>query len=423
MPKCVNPGKTQNHFNMKRILFMMFVVTAALSSCNKDKTTDPAADQSSGNALPLKAVTYVTNNYPDATIDYYVAVTNGSADYLVTLNTTEELAFTKSGDFLGKGEYFHGGSHGDTIHCDSIPGGGGHGGGHHGEGIPIDSLPALLKDYVTANYSGYLIRHAEFDSICFNGLVIETMLFQAGSEPVKLYFETTGNFLMRSDRILFTDVPQAVKDFISANYAGYTATDRAEKLTLATGSLEYVVYVHMGPAQKSVRVDANGALICEQSGFHHGCPGGGHGGPGGGGPGPGGHHGGIPIDSLPASIISYVTANYSGYTIRHAEYDSLCVNGLVFEVAISQVGFAPPVNLYFDMSGVFLMQANGIPYPDLPQSVKNYITTNYAGYFVCEIPQKLTLADGTLQYVVDLRKGPSRKSVRIDANGVLVCER
>ena len=71
---------------MKRILFMMLLITAALSSCNKDKTTDPAADQSSGSNLPLKAVTYVSDNYPDATIDYYFKITwccrlSGNPDY------------------------------------------------------------------------------------------------------------------------------------------------------------------------------------------------------------------------------------------------------------------------------------------------------------------------------------------------------
>ena len=393
---------------------MMLVVTAALSSCNKDKTTDPAAnDQTSGTALPLKAVTYVTNNYPDATIDFYVAVTSGSADFLVTLNTTEELAFNKSGDFMGKGEYFHGGNHGDTIHCDSVPGGG-HPGGHHGGGIPIDSLPTALKDYVTANYSGFVIRHAEYDSLCSNGVVIEVMLFQPGSEPVKLYFDTMGNFLMRADRIVYIDIPQAVKDYITANYTGYNVCFKSEKFTLASSNLEFVVYLHQGQTRKSVRLDAAGTFICEKIGS-------GHGGPGGGGGHGGGHHGGIPIDSLPVAITSYITSNYSSYNIRHAKYDSLCVNGLVYEVRIDKA-HVPPMDLYFDMAGVFLMQSDRIPYPQLPQAVRDYLMTNYAGYFACEIPQKLTLADGTIQYLVKLRQVHTFKSVRIDANGLLICE-
>jgi len=392
---------------------MMLVVSAAFTSCKKDNTTDPATDQSTGTALPLKAVTYVSNNYPDATIDYYFTVTNGLADYLVTLNTTEELAFNKSGDFLGKGENFHGGVHGDSIPCDSI-----HGGGHHGGGIPFDSLPAILKDYVTANFAGYTMRHAEFDSLCFNGTVIEVMLFQPGSVPVKLYFETDGNYLMRAERVLYADLPQVVKDFITASYTGFVAMDKAEKLTLADNSIQYVAFIHQGPIRKSVRIDATGSFICEQAGFDHG----GHGGPGPG-PGPGWHPGGIPVDSLPPAIQAYVTANFAGYTIHRADYDSLCVNGLVFAVKIDKIGFPPPIGLFFDMSGTFLMRADLIPYFEIPQVVMDYIHTNYAGYFVCEIPKKLTLADGTVQYLINLNKPHHKKSIRIDENGVLICER
>jgi hypothetical protein len=393
---------------MKRILFMMLVITAALSSCNKDKTTDPAADQSSGSNLPLKAVTYVSENYPDATIDYYFKITNGAADYLVTLTTTEELAFNKTGDFLGMGENFKDGQHGDSIPCDSI-----HGGGHHGGGIPIDSLPVILKDYVTANYAGYVIRRASFDSLCFNGEVIGVMLFQPGSVPVKLYFATTGEFLMQANRIRYADIPQTVKDYITANYATFHATPIAEKLTLADNSIQYIVFVHKGPTRKSVRIDAAGAFICEQTGFHHG----GHGGPGPGCP-PGG---GIPIDSLPASIQAYLSGNYAGYLIRHARYDSLCVNGLVFEVRIDKP-HVPPIDLYFDMTGSFLMKADLIRYFDLPLTVREFLIATYPGFFVCEIPKMMTLADGSVQYKVNLSKHHAKKTVWLDANAVIICE-
>ena len=184
-----------------------------------------------------------------------------------------------------------------------------------------------------------------------------------------------------------------------------------------------VAYLNQGTTRKSVRVDASGAFICEQTSFEQG---GGHGHPGGGGhgePGGGGHHGGIPVDSLPAAISVYVTANFSGYTIRHAEYDSLCNNGLVFEVMITPAGFAPPVTLYFDITGSYLMQASGIPFPSLPQAVKDFLATGYQGYFVCELPLKLTLADGTIQYSIKLRHYNSFKNIRVDASGQLICER
>ncbi len=395
-------------------MFLLLVIIAASTSCSKNDTTSPSAVQSANTTLPAKAVTYVSANYPDASIDYYVTITNGAADYLVTLNTTEELAFNKSGDFLGRGENFHGGKRGDSVQCM------GNGGGHHG-GIPLDSLPTTLKDYVTANYAGFTIRHAEYDSLCINGQAIEVMLFKAGSEPVKLYFEISGNFLMLSERVLYSDVPAVVKDYITANYTGYTAADRAEKFTLADNSIQYNAYLGNGAIRKSVRMDAGGTFMCEKTGSVAG----GHGGPGGGGcPGPGGiggHHGGIPVDSLPAAIKTYITTNFAGYILRHAEYDSICPNGLVYEVDIVKVTSAP-ITLYFEMTTAFLMRSDMISYADLPDVVKSGAITNYPGYFAMK-SEKLTLGDGTIQYLVDLTKPHTIKTVRFDANGIVVCER
>jgi hypothetical protein len=165
---------------MKKTMFLLMIASiAALSSCNKKNDTSPNSSNGTAANLPLKASQYIDTNYPDASIIYVVAMKNSTAAYIATLNTTEELAFTALGDFLGDGTLYHNGTpgEGDTIHCDSTGcggghhGGGHHGGGHHGGGnhggghnenvIPVDSLPALIKDYISANYSGYTIRHAE----------------------------------------------------------------------------------------------------------------------------------------------------------------------------------------------------------------------------------------------------------------------
>jgi len=390
---------------MKRTLFMMLAVILALTACKKNETSSSTpTNQTSGTALPLKATAYIANNYPDAAITYYLTITNGPADYLVTLNTTEELAFNKAGDFLGRGENFHGGKPGDSIPC---PGGGN---GHHGGGIPVDSLPALLVNYVTANYSGFTIRHAEFDSICFNGLVVEVMLFKAGSEPVKLFFDPTGNYLMLANRTLYADVPQAVKDYVSANYAGYKAAGKAEKLTLADNSIQYNIFLDLAKTRKTARIDANGVFVCEQAGNGHGGNG-----------DPGGHHGGIPVDSLPAAITGYITSSFAGYTIRHAEFDSLCPNGRVYEITIDKM-MTPPVELYFDLATVFLMRADQVRAGDLPQAVKASISSGYTGFFPMKT-EKLTLADGSVQYLVDLSKPHTMKTVRFAADGTVICER
>lgn len=252
---------------------MLFIIAAALTSCNKDKTTPDTQPLTTAD-LPALATDYIYNNYPDATIEYVVAVSNSVASYLVTLNTAEELAFTKTGGYLGDGAGYHHGKPGDdSLHCDTIHGGGHHGGGHHGGGhhgggqhgteIPIDSLPTAITDFITASYSGYIIRHAELDSLCPDGLVTEVMICLPGSEPVKLVFDAGNTLLVTAGRIPYADVPQAVKDFITANYAGYKVSWKAEKFTLADSTVQYMIWLKLDQTRKSVRIKEDGTLVCE----------------------------------------------------------------------------------------------------------------------------------------------------------------
>ena len=257
---------------MKRQLFLMLVTTVMiLASCSKKDQTDPASSTSAA-SLPSKAASYVATNYPDASIDYILVLTSSTAKFIVTLNTTEELAFTSLGDYLGDGRPYHEGKNpGDTIFGDSTHcggghrGGGHHGGGHHGggHGIPIDSLSSVITGYITAHFSGYTIMHAEYDSLCVEGIVTEVIIDKKDSvPPLKLVFNGAGIFLFQASRIQYADVPQAIKDYITANYATYEVCNGAEKLTLADNSLQYIVYLRQDRLRVSVRITADGTLIC-----------------------------------------------------------------------------------------------------------------------------------------------------------------
>jgi hypothetical protein len=255
---------------MKKVMIVMLVtMMAALSSCNKSDQTVPANQFTDVDVLPAKAVSYAVDNYPDATIDYVLMQTNAVARYIAVLNTTEELAFTNSGDYLGNGKQYRGGHHeGDTLHGDTIYGGGHHGGGHHGGNhgnqIPVDSLPVMITDYIAANFAGYSVMHAEYDTLCPEGAVTEVMIGISSSEPIKLVFDSNNAFLMQASRILYSTVPQAVKDSISANYATYQVSNKSEKLTLADNSIQYSVYVRLNADRKKVRLTELGIMICTQ---------------------------------------------------------------------------------------------------------------------------------------------------------------
>jgi hypothetical protein len=270
---------------MKQVILSVMILLAILSSCSKDETISQASEQAvSTSALPVKVTEYIANNYPAETITSAVKVTNGEAAFIVSLNTLEELAFDRKGGFIGNGAYFHPGGdslghHNDStgFHHDSIGGGhmgpghgglghGGHGGHGHGEpgSISLDSLPSSISDYILANFTGSTAKHAEIKSNCQFDSVYEVMIVFDTLHPVKIYFGLTGNYLMKSDRVLYATAPQSVKDYISANYTGYSVMTKMELFTLADNSLEYEVFVELQHSRKSVLLLADGTFICEK---------------------------------------------------------------------------------------------------------------------------------------------------------------
>jgi len=251
------------------MIVMLVSMVTALSSCNKNDQAVPSNQVTDAAALPAKAVSYAVDNYPDATIDYVLLQTNAVATYIAVLNTTEELAFTSAGDYLGNGKEYRGGHHtGDTIHGDTIHGGGHHGGGHHsghhGNQIPVDSLPAMITDYIAANYAGYSVMHAEYDTLCQDGIVTEVMIGIGTSEPLKLVFDSNNAFLLTASRVLYAMLPQAVKDSVSTNYASFQVSNKSEKLILADNSTQYAVYIRLSADRKKVRLTESGVIVCVQ---------------------------------------------------------------------------------------------------------------------------------------------------------------
>ena len=120
-------------------------------------------------------------------------------------------------------------------------------------------------------------------------------------------------------------------------------------------------------------------------------------------------------------IKGYIAANFAGYTILHADYDSLCVDGLVKEVMIGNNDSVPPIKLIFSATDTYLFQASRVLYSDVPQAVKDYITANYSSYEVCNAAEKYILADNSLQYMVYLRLDRSHLRLRMLADGTLIC--
>jgi hypothetical protein len=275
---------------MKRVFFSIIILLAVLCACSKVDSTSGASEESiSTTSLPLKVTEYIANNFPAESISAAFKVSNGTATYIVSLNTLEQLAFDGNGRFLGNGAYFHPGCdslgvHSDSTRFDHDSIGGEHGGighgGHSGHGhgdhggpdgfgqggsgnIPMDSLPASINAYLLANFADYTARHAEIESNCQFDSLYEIMVIKDTLHPVKIFFGLTGNYLMISGRAVYTSAPQVVKDYITANYSGYTIMTRMEVFTMADNTLEYSIFMQLQHARKRVLLNADGTFICE----------------------------------------------------------------------------------------------------------------------------------------------------------------
>ena len=280
---------------MKHAIIPLMLLLAIFTGCSKDESKTPAAGEQtiSAAALPVKATEYIADNYPAETITAVVQVTNGSATYIVALNTLEQLAFDHNGGFLGNGAYFHPGHDSIGFHHDSTGfyhdsigghggpghGGPGHGGPGHGEpghgepggpghGMPgnisPDSLPAAVKTYIDANFSGYNIQHAEIRANCQFDSIYEVMIVKDTLHPVKVYFGQSGNYLMKSDRASYIAAPQPVKDYISTNYPGYKVMEKMEVFTMADNTTEYAIFIDKQHDRNRVLLNADGNFICEK---------------------------------------------------------------------------------------------------------------------------------------------------------------
>lgn len=130
----------------------------------------------------------------------------------------------------------------------------------------------------------------------------------------------------------------------------------------------------------------------------------------------------IAIDKLPAGIHVFVNKNYPGYAMTKAASDPLCQGGDAIDVAITKQG-APNLSLIFKPDGTFVQQEEDMPLSTATEKLKNVLKARYADYTAGTQIEKLTLADKSVQYLVDLSKGSLTKEVIFSTDGAVVCEK
>jgi hypothetical protein len=262
---------------MKKTTLSFLVSAIALMSCSKEDSSISSTSSSQEilvSATPSTITSYISENYPDATISSVLKISNSDTTYEVTLSTWELLAFGHNEVLIGESladttlcdsihdsigdVHHHGGHHGNGHHR------GGHGEGIHGGGISADSIPAAITEYVAANYAGYTVHNAMYDTVCPYGITINVMINVSDSLHHKLVFDASGLFIALAHRIKSADLPAIVSANVTANYSAYTLRKKAEVLTLSDNSKLYKVYLHQDMIRLSVIFKEDGTVVCEQ---------------------------------------------------------------------------------------------------------------------------------------------------------------
>lgn len=232
---------------------------------------------------------------------------------------------------------------------------------------------------------------------------------------------------LQEQSIDYSALPAQVTEYVDTNYPD-TYIDEA---TLVSNHPEITYIVDLETSESLAfkgsgqffgngELYRDGGVLDDANGHPHG--GGGCHGPGGQGLGGHGHGGHIPKDSLATAITDYLAANYADYNYHGGHIDSLCqFEGALISIALKKQG-QPPVRLFFNQNGEYVMSVARANYADTPQAIQDYIVTNYAGYNVKPKVAKYTLADGTVQYTVFIGLQGDRKRLTFNADGALLCE-
>ena len=114
---------------------------------------------------------------------------------------------------------------------------------------------------------------------------------------------------------------------------------------------------------------------------------------------------------LPQPIQDYIASNYPDYSIDESESDTSCTGTAIYEVEI-EAADDDELELTFDSEGTFLYSEMEIGTDELPAAVSGSINDNYSNYST-EEAEKLDMADGSIQYEVELKDGSTTLEVFI----------
>ena len=138
-----------------------------------------------------------------------------------------------------------------------------------------------------------------------------------------------------------SSLPAAVLTYLSTNYAGYALVQAEQGTNLNGGATYYEVTFTFNGATKELHFDMTGAVLANSGR-----------GKGQGGSGSNNTEVVITSDKLPAAALTYLTINYSGYTLVQAEQGTDSSGATYYEVKFTYNGKTKEI--HFDANGALL---------------------------------------------------------------------
>jgi hypothetical protein len=134
-------------------------------------------------------------------------------------------------------------------------------------------------------------------------------------------------------------LPQAILDYLTTTYAGYTFVGAEQGADSSGVVLYYEVEIKQNSNNIRLNFDATGKLLERPKGRPEG-------------PGKPPMGTSITQDKLPQATLNYLTANYAGYSFVRAEQATTRDGATIYAVAITQSGTT--YFLLFDANGAFV---------------------------------------------------------------------
>lgn len=219
------------------------------------------------------------------------------------------------------------------------------------------------------------------------------------SEQYEAYIQTNGTWVRTEKRINLrtATLPQPIKDYLAANYAGWSIDD-ADLVTTPNDEYYEIEIESRGDQDLTLLIRADGTLV----------------GGGNNNPSDDNDEGDVNPNGIPLVVINTFTTMYPNVT--HVEWDR---EGILYEAEFYMNG--AEYNALFQADGTWVrteMDVN-LRTSQLPTAVSNYISTNYAGWTIDDADFIQTPTDE--YYVIELEKrGQHDVTIRIHADGTLL---